>query len=307
LGDALDDAHGEVNAEDVISNAVAVVVDDLQPLAVVSAVDFLDQGVGILEVLAAELSPGNVIGDVVGLAQLLGTNHDPAVHLVVILEDALQDLDLVGGQLVILTEHAGLVIGILDLVLVGVQPVADADVCDVLVGLVGEVDVLLGGVIALQAGDILALGAGGDVGLSALVGPHGVAGVSDGQNGLAGHIGVTGLAQVLHGGGIGQGVALTVHIQLGLALIHGGGAVQIGILVGDHYTGDVLQLEGIPADGGVLNTVDGGLVAESRSVGGLGHQDGTEQDLGHDLTGGGNAQGAGSDVLGDAALLAHSG
>src|SRR5699024_7577689 len=37
------------------------------------------------------------------------------------------------------------------------------------------------------------------------------------------------------------------------------------------------------------------------------HQDGLEQDLGHDLTGGGNAQGAGGDVLGDAALLAHSG
>src|SRR5699024_4951326 len=82
----------------------------------------------------------------------------------------------------------------------------------------------------------------------------------------------------------------------------GVGIVQVSVLVGDHNTGDALQAEGLIAQGSVALTVaKGGGVVDG------GHQDGTEQDLGHDLTGGGNAQGAGGDVLGDAALLAHSG
>src|SRR5699024_9289860 len=80
------------------------------------------------------------------------------------------------------------------------------------------------------------------------------------------------------------------------------GVVQVGILVGDHHTGDVLQLKGIPAQGGVVLSV-----AESGGVVDLVHQNSLEQDLGHDLAGGGHAQGAGGDVLGDAAALAHSG
>src|SRR5699024_7463357 len=77
---------------------------------------------------------------------------------------------------------------------------------------------------------------------------------------------------------------------------------QVGVLVGDHHTGDVLQAKGLVAQRGVADGVtEGGGVVDG------GHQDGTEQDLGHDLTGGGNVQGAGGDVLGDAALLAHSG
>ena len=174
----------------------------------------------------------------------------------------------------------------------------------VLGGLVHALALVVGDhvdVALVQRDDISGGSSGvGDVGVVGQT--HGVQGllhlqlslVIERESGVLGNLGLSGVSGGdLHLGGVSRQDLV---------------ANQVGPLVSQDHTGDVLQTEGLltqgQGDGGVaLVAVEGVVHVVVNHV----DHDGLIQDLGHGLTVGIAAQGAGGDVLGDLAGLAHAG
>ena len=129
--------------ENVLGAAVAVVIDDLQPLAVAAVAEILIPDLGV-DVLSLELAEGDIVGDipllvVVLVAGGLGADVNTAsdlilVQLIVVFvvgrgEDTLHDIQILSGDLVIGTDNLGVGhgIGTLTVAVLVVGPAGDVD------------------------------------------------------------------------------------------------------------------------------------------------------------------------------------
>ena len=343
--------------EGVVSGAVVVAVDNLQPLAAVIALEVPVPGLGV-DVLVLELAEGDAVGDIALLIGVavggLGAHEHVAGDLILVLavngivvsggEDALEDVHLLSSDLLLGADHAVVADGIGAPILavvasdicpgvVGISPSASLHsplivgafagvgvLGNILVSLVegrlssgvvehdGELQTLVAGEVALaaevqielsvlaagQAGLVLELLVGGDIGVVAGLELDVLAGVAQGQHLGIHDVGVAGLADIVQGGGVVQGADVVLgDLQVGLALGHDLLAVEVGLLVGDDHALDSLQAQ----VGGQVGVSLG--VAVELVVVHSGHQDGAEQQLGDYLAAGGRAQQGGGDVAAD--------